>query len=263
HTIDRFRRAFTESDDYFGEYRVKGTNPPRWLAARGSVVERDPQGRPLLVFGVNYDITARRTAEENQRQMLRELNHRVKNTLATVQALASQTVRHAANPRQFLDAFSARLQALGLAHSLLSDNEWRGIGLHQLIALEIKPYDSDKRIGVSGPDIFLTPDQALGLGMILHELASNALMHGALSNSAGTVKISWRVDRSKAPRRLVLIWEETGGPPVAEPQRHGFGSILIRRSLSKVIDSHVSHEFPPTGVRAEISMPVEEAEEPA
>lgn len=255
-TVERFRQAFTESDDYSGEYRVKGAVPPRWLAARGRVVERDADGRPLLVFGVNYDITARRTAEDGQRLMLRELNHRVKNTLATVQALASQTVRHAADPRQFLDAFSARLHALGLAHGLLSDHEWRGIGLRALIGLEIAPYDNTGRIALSGPDVFLSPDQALGLGMILHELASNALSYGSLSEPAGGVQLSWRIDGEAGHKAIRLVWHEQGGPPVEQPRRQGFGSILIRRSLSKVIDSSVTHEFLPEGVRAEILMPV-------
>ena len=136
-----FQEALRGSDDYSGEYRVRGSEPPRWLAARGRVVERDAEGRPTLVFGVNYDITERRTAEEAQRFLLRELNHRVKNTLATVQALASQTVRHASDPRQFLDAFSQRLRALGVAHGLLSEHEWRGIGLHELARQELMPFD--------------------------------------------------------------------------------------------------------------------------
>jgi two-component sensor histidine kinase len=260
-TETRFRDALSGSDDYFGEYRVKGFDPPRWIATRGRVVERDSEGKPILIFGVNYDITERKLGDERQRLLLRELNHRVKNTLATVQALATQTVRHARQPSEFLEAFSARLQALGAAHSLLSDREWRGIGIAELARIEVKPFETgDKaRITISGSDLLLSPDQAVGLGLILHELASNALKYGSLTAPSGKVDLDWKTQGRKGARRLVLTWRESGGPQVAPPDRHGFGSILIRRSLAKVIDSEVTHEFRPGGVFAEISMPLEHA----
>jgi two-component sensor histidine kinase len=259
-TETRFRDALTGSDDYLGEYRVKGFHPPRWVATRGRVIERDGDGKPTLIFGVNYDITERKLGDERQRLLLRELNHRVKNTLATVQALATQTVRHARQPSEFLAAFGARLQALGVAHSLLSDREWRGIGINELVQTEVKPFDSAEqpRIAISGADFLLSPDQAVGLGLILHELASNALQYGSLSAAAGKVDLDWKAQGRKRSRRLVLTWRETGGPQVEPPERHGFGSILIRRSLAKVISSEVTHEFRPEGVFAEISMPLED-----
>lgn len=255
-----FRASLAGDEDYVGEYRIAGTHPTRWLAARGRVIERDEDGNPLLVIGVNYDVSERKSGEERQRLLLRELNHRVKNTLATVQALATQTVRHAHDPAQFLEAFSGRLRALGLAHGLLSDREWRGIALSELIRLEVKPFDDadNPRIRINGEHLLLSPDQALGLGLILHELAGNALKHGSLSAPAGVVELSWKVDGGRHARRLVLTWLERGGPPVEQPNRYGFGSILIRRSLSKILSSEVKHEFRRDGVRAEISMPLEE-----
>ncbi|WP_137930762.1 sensor histidine kinase [Mesorhizobium comanense] len=259
-TETRFRDALTGSDDYFGEYRVNGFHPPRWLGTRGRVIERDGDGKPTLIFGVNYDITERKLGEERQRLLLRELNHRVKNTLATVQALATQTVRHARQPSEFLEAFSARLQALGIAHGLLSDREWRGIGIRELVQIEIRPFDTadQPRMTISGADLLLSPDQAVGLGLILHELASNALQYGSLSVASGRVDLDWKTQGRKGNRRLVLTWRESGGPEVAPPERHGFGSILIRRSLAKVISSEVTHEFRREGVFAEISMPLED-----
>jgi two-component sensor histidine kinase len=258
----RFRQALKTDGEYLDEFRVAGSDPPRWLAARGRVVERDAAGRPTLLFGVNFDTTERRGTEERQRLLLRELNHRVKNTLATVQALASQTVRHAGNARDFLQAFSARLQALGAAHNLLSDRDWKGIGLCELVALETKPFQEDAapRIAVEGADLMLPPDQAMGLGLILHELGSNALKHGALSQPEGRVAIAWRTDTRRDERVLMLDWRESGGPLVAPPRAHGFGTILIRRSLAKVLGSHVEHHFAPGGVEAEITVPLTEAE---
>ena len=216
-----------------------------------------------MVFGVNYDVSERKSAEERQRLLLRELNHRVRNTLATVQALASQTVRHARNPSEFLEAFSGRLHALGLAHGLLSDHEWRGIGLDELVRREVKPFDDSgiPRIIITGENVLLSPDQALGLGLILHELASNAMKYGSLSVPAGTVQVAWRVEGRRRKRRLVLDWKETGGPVVVPPDSQGFGSILIRRSLAKVLSSAVRHDFAPDGVTAEICIPLDEPTE--
>jgi two-component sensor histidine kinase len=258
-TSEAFRTALASGDDYAGEYRVRHATPTRWLAARGSVVERTPDGRPQLVFGVNYDITTRKETEERQRLLLRELNHRVKNTLATVQALATQTVRHASDPRAFLSAFSARLQALGEAHNLLSDREWKGISLPELARKEIAAFDDQagSRILIKGDEVLITPDQALGLGMILHELASNALKYGALSVPDGHVRLNWALEGIGPQRRLTVSWREVGGPKVEPPPREGFGMILIRRSLAKTLSSTVEHEFRPEGVVASITLPLE------
>lgn len=259
-TEKHLKQVLTDIDDYSGEYRVAGTTPTRWLAARGKVIERDADGKPALVYGVHFDVTERRTAEERQRLLLREINHRVKNTLATVQALATQTVRHSRQPREFLEAFSGRLQALGLAHGLLSDKEWHGIRLKDLIQLQVMPFD-DKgapRIDLSGEDILLSPDQALALGLILYELASNALKYGSLSVSEGKVDLSWVTEETGDAPRISIFWKESGGPAVKPPEHHGFGSILIQRSLGKVLSSNVKHEFRPDGVSAEISMPLDQ-----
>ncbi|MBA3449056.1 MAG: GAF domain-containing protein [Pseudaminobacter sp.] len=257
-TDNRFREALSRGDDYFDEYRVRGFDPPRWLASRGRVVERDAAGNAVLAFGVIYDASEQKSTQERQRLLLRELNHRVKNTLATVQALATQTVRHARQPSEFLEAFGARLQALGRAHELLTDHEWRGIDMRELARLELMPFqDVDRpRISVTGSDVLLSPDQALGVGLILHELGENALKYGALSAPAGKVELSWTIVGEDSERKLLVNWIESGGPAVVQPDYHGFGSILIRRSLAKIMASEVKHEFRPEGVTAEITLPL-------
>lgn len=260
-TQERLREALASEQDYTAEFRLRHSNPPRWLAGRGRVVERDGDGKPLLVIGVNFDISQQKSAEATQRLLLRELNHRVKNTLATVQALASQTVRHAREPRAFLEGFGSRLQALGAAHNLLTDREWRDIELRELIDLEVMPFlkDEESRFHIRGRPVFLSPDQAVAIGLIIHELADNAIKYGALSTAAGHVDLDWQVSRITEGARLVLVWQERDGPPVIPPQTYGFGSVLIQRSLGKVLSSGVKHDFAPEGVHAEISLLLEKS----
>lgn len=260
HAEDRpeFDRAlatsFGEGGEFHAEFRATSG---RWLIGRGRVYQRDAAGKPLVMMGVNIDITEARRAADHTRYLLRELNHRVKNTLAMIQSLARQTVRRSPGPQEFIEAFSGRLQTLAEAHVLLSDRDWSGIGLMELIHAQIAPYliDEGEQLVLEGEDLQLPPDHALGLGLILHELCSNAVKHGALRQRSGRVHVTWK--RNPAIRgRLELAWIESGGPPVVEPQDSGFGSQLIRRSLDKVVDSHVALEFPPTGVEARIEMPL-------
>lgn len=254
----RLAEAFEVEDEYSDEYRIRGSAPTRWLSTRGRVAERDADGRASIILGVTFDISEHKLAQERQRNLLRELNHRVKNTLATVQAMATQTVRHAASPGDFLPAFAGRLQALGAAHGLLSDLEWRGITLGELVDKQVRPFvqHGDPRIVASGERVLLSPDQALALGLILHELGSNATRHGALSVPEGGVDLSWRVD-GDGPQRLTIAWREHGGPRVRQPARRGFGSILIQRSLAKILTSRVLHEYRPEGVYAEIALDID------
>lgn len=246
--------SFGGDGDFHSEFRVVSG---RWLTGRGRVYQRDAAGKPLVMMGVNIDITDARKAADHTRYLLRELNHRVKNTLAMIQSLARQTVRRSPSPQDFIDAFSGRLRTLAEAHVLLSDRDWSGIGLLELIHAQIAPYlvGDGSQLVLDGNDLQLPPDHALGLGLILHELCSNAVKHGALRYPQGKVHVAWK-RASSSPGRLQLSWIESGGPPVAAPQYTGFGSQLIHRSLDKIVDSHVTLEFPPTGVEARIDLPL-------
>jgi PAS domain S-box-containing protein len=204
------------------------------------IIEDD--GSVSGVFAVGSDITDRVQAEDQQRLLLDELNHRVKNTLATVQAISQQTLRGASDPAAFAKAFEARLLALSQTHNALTDGQWAGAGLRHILDLELLPHGSE-RVRLDGPDVHLPARMALSLGMVFHELATNAAKYGALSQD-GRLSVSWRRQDSG----LAFTWRETGGPVVAPPTRRGFGSRLIERSLTGELRGKFEIDYRPEGV---------------
>jgi two-component sensor histidine kinase len=197
-------------------------------------------------------------AAEHQKLLIDELNHRVKNTLATVQSIATQTLRTADSTQDAKDALERRLLALSRAHDVLTRESWEGADLMDVVERALEPYQvhGESRLHVTGPHVRLTPRMSLALAMALHELATNAVKYGALSNKSGVVEVSWKVQYGAAPPRLVLRWKEAGGPPVAAPRRRGFGSRLIERSLAQDLDGQVEIAFAPTGVVCTVNAPV-------
>jgi PAS domain S-box-containing protein len=214
-----------------------------------------PDGTPSAVFVEGSDVTDRVQAERRQKLLLDELNHRVKNTLATVQAIADQTLRTSADPDAFRRAFEARLMALSATHNLLTAANWSGAKLREVACIEFRPY-SPERYKLSGPDVALTPAQALALGMLFHELATNAAKYGALSGERGRVEVSWRVRRGAGEAELGIEWIERGGPQVSSPVRRGFGSRLIERSLEGSLGGEATLDFAPDGLRCRIRLPL-------
>jgi two-component sensor histidine kinase len=188
-------------------------------------------------------------AAEHQKLLIDELNHRVKNTLATVQSIATQTLRTADTTQDAKDALERRLLALSRAHDVLTRENWEGADLMDVVERALEPYQvhSENRLHITGPHVRLTPRMSLALAMALHELATNAVKYGALSNKSGIIDVSWAVQDGAAPPRLVLQWKEAGGPPVVAPRRRGFGSRLIERSLAQDLDGQVDIAFAPTG----------------
>ena len=177
------------------------------------------------------EIEQRRRAEESKELLLHELKHRVKNTLATIQALAMQTFRQA--PKAEVDAFTSRLFAMAEAHDLLTQRDWEKVAVEQLVRRAVSPFAGqvDERFDISGPDVELAAEKALPLAMVLHELATNAVKYGALCNLSGTVEIRWTLPKEGTGRLLELNWNERGGPKVSPPARKGFGSRMIERAL--------------------------------
>ncbi|MCW1381920.1 response regulator [Novosphingobium sp. KCTC 2891] len=207
-----------------------------------------PDGRGTLALQV-LDVTERRRAEETQALLVGELNHRVKNSLATVQAIATQSVRHSRSPEAFLKTFTGRLQALARAHSLLSAATWEGASVAELIAEQLAlGAVPTGRLSASGPSAYLAPEPALRLAMVFHELVTNAIKYGALSDTAGRVDVTWDVCEGT----LLLDWRESGGPAVAPPDHSGFGSRLIQSSLG----GEARSEFRPEGVHWTLRMPL-------
>lgn len=210
------------------------------------------------VFVEGSDVTDRVRAEAQQRLLLDELNHRVKNSLATVQSIAAQTLRNNPDPATFRTAFEARLLALSATHDLLTASSWRGADLGDVLAVEFRPHGGDRYV-FDGPAVALTANEALTLGLLFHELATNAAKYGALATPSGRVRVAWRADRSGSRPQLVLTWIEEGGPPVEVPQRRGFGSRLIERSLQGEIGGQAVLDFRPGGLVCEIRMPLKGA----
>jgi PAS domain S-box-containing protein len=191
---------------------------------------RDRRGKLIGASKVGRDVSERKQAERLQRLLINELNHRVKNTLATVQAIAQQTVHYARTPAEFASSFSGRIQSLARIHELLTESTWQGAELSALVREQVSIDGDEKRFSYSGPSVMLNAQAALHLSLVLHELATNARKYGALLNPGGRVSIDWTV-RSGEERRLSLRWRDRGGPPVSVPDSRGFGTSLIEESL--------------------------------
>jgi two-component sensor histidine kinase len=209
-------------------------------------------------FASFVDITKHMKEENHLRLLLDELNHRTQNTLATVQAIAVQTLRGVAD-KEVVDAYEGRILALSKAHTLLGRELWKSVGLRDVIDQILQPLN-DRRVShftVKGDDVPLQPKAALTLAMVFHELATNAAKYGALSKAAvGKVDITWQIKPTAQGDRLRLRWQESGGPPVKPPGRKGFGSRLIEGGLAQDLDGEVHLDYDPAGLVCQITMPV-------
>ncbi len=200
------------------------------------------------------DVAIRNRAEEQRTLLINELNHRVKNTLATVQSLAMQTLRNTERSEDARALFDSRLTALARAHDLLTAQNWEGAWLREAVGRSLAPFRADEqRVVMAGPDVRVTPKQALALSIALHELATNAAKYGALSNEAGRVELAWLVEPTPDGDLLRLTWSESGGPPVSPPQRTGFGTRLIEHGLAHELGGEARISYRPGGVVSTIS----------
>ncbi len=205
--------------------------------------------------GIVHDTSESRKREEQVRLLLREVNHRAKNMLSVVQAIASQTA--ASGRGDFIARFSERLQALAANQDLLVKSQWHNIGLEDLVRTQLAHFEGfiGKRIAIEGPVLPVAAEAAQPIAMALHELATNAGKYGALSNELGKVKIAWGADGSGAGAMFRLSWIESGGPAVTEPHSCGFGTKVITQIPQSQLDAEVTYEFPPGGVEWHLSCP--------
>lgn len=209
---------------------LKGTE--KWWDVQVSPMF-DADGKPERILSVSRDITSTKTSEETQRLLMHELAHRVKNSLAVVQSIATQSLRNAGSLEEAGEKLQARIGALSRAHDILMQSDWISASLDDVVdtAAGNVGMEDGERVSVVGPEVSLSPQAVLSFTLVTHELLTNAFKYGALSLASGHVDVGWRIDEIDGERQLDFVWRETGGPPVAKPEKGGFGSRLIRSSL--------------------------------
>jgi PAS domain S-box-containing protein len=233
--------------------RPDGTR--RWFAPYPTPL-RDSAGKMTGAINMLVDITERKEAERQQKLLIDELNHRVKNTLATVQSLITQAARNTSDVNEFRKAVEGRILALSRAHNELSERHWSDAELSQLLHFGLEPYLVKGNVLFSGQAIHVPPRVALMLSMAVHELATNAAKYGALSSSDGRIEVSWVAKANGSAPRLQLCWREENGPPVAKPTHKGFGTRLLEHGIETELGGSALIEFAPSGVRCEIDVPL-------
>jgi PAS domain S-box-containing protein len=229
-----------------------------WAAIFVSPV-RDEKGDVVQYFASFVDLTKHKQEQAESRMLINELNHRVKNTLSTVQSIVYQALRTATDPEVIRESIESRLLALSRSHDLLTRENWKSAGLVDIVGAALEPFGvSDgraERFLVSGKNIRFPPSSALALGIAFHELATNAVKYGAFSNDAGSISITWAIDPTPRGARLVLKWIEKDGPPVTPPSRQGFGSRVIERGLAHELEGTATLDYQPAGLVCIINIP--------
>jgi two-component sensor histidine kinase len=237
-------------------------NGSRFWASGQMMPLRDTGGEVRGFLKILRDQTERRLAEERRALLVGELDHRVKNTLAVVQAVAAQTLRQAEAPPALRQTFDGRLMALARSHDLLAHGGWEGAMLTEAVERTLAPHaGSDAgRIVLSGPPVRLAANTVVTLNLALHELATNAAKYGALSVPAGRVEVIWRLERKQrrdGPAVVEIVWRERDGPAVRPPERRGFGSQMLERGLAREAGGEVQLDFAPESVACRIRLPLE------
>jgi len=255
---DAFRKQVAGTLDFYSVEKrfVRKDGRVIWISVSSSPV-RDESGRLLYLVRVVQDITERKAAEQRAKLLIDELNHRVKNTLATVQSLASQTARAAPTPASFRESFEGRLVALSKAHDQLTMHHWESADLRELLSAGFAPYHGGaERVVMRGEDVVLRPRAALTLAMTFHELITNAAKYGALSAPGGGVEMRWHIVEADGMPTLHVEWREQGGPPVAPPARRSFGTRLIESGVKAELGGRVEIAFAREGLRCDLDIPL-------
>ena len=250
-------QAFADrrKEDY-AEYRiVLSTGVVRWIERRGSISYSEA-GRPERVVGVNIDVTERKRAEQYQRALNAELDHRVKNVLATVSAIIGQTQEASRSPVDFVAGLNRRIKSLAGTHELLSQSHWHGVPLAEIIRRELAPYGV-ANTDIGGPDVTLKAETTQAVATVLHELTTNAAKYGAFSNRTGRVSVQWHWLDNGSLDRLMIEWRETGGPPVLAPSQSGYGTSIIRDLIPFELGGNVELVFGSKGITCRLEIPAD------
>jgi PAS domain S-box-containing protein len=238
------------------EYRIVLSNGEvRWIERRGAISYGE-DGRPERVVGVNIDVTERKRAEQLQCALNAELDHRVKNVLATVSAIIAQTQEASGSRADFVTGLNSRINSLARTHELLSESNWRGASLAEIVRREFAPYTRGNT-EARGPSVTLKAEATQPVATVLHELTTNAAKYGALSNRNGRVSVKWRWLLNGSRARLVIEWLETGGPPVLAPSQSGYGTSIIRELIPFELGGRVELVYASEGIRCQLEIPAD------
>jgi PAS domain S-box-containing protein len=250
------RDALASSASRKGEIEIEEGGRKCWYDIHIDPL-RDLAGTTVGLTGAAVDVTERKENEQHLRLLMRELTHRSKNLLAVIQAMARQTARHAGSIDNFVEIFSARLQALSKSHDLLVQESWYGASLNDMVRSQLGHHldRENSQFTIKGPSLFLKPEAAQNIGLAIHELSTNAAKYGALSVPTGHVDILWTRRTPEAGGGFELSWRERGGPVVSKPEGRGFGSLVIERNLARALDGKVELDFAPSGLICTVSVP--------
>jgi PAS domain S-box-containing protein len=252
-------RAFrSRSNEYGVDYRIVWPGGEiRWIDARMFVSYRS-DGRPQRVVGVNIDITGRKRAEQQQSTLHAELDHRVKNVLATVSAIAAHTKDASNSMNDFVTALDSRIRSMASTHELLSSSRWEGVHLRELVRRELAPYASNNNACIEGSEVILRAEAAQAVASAVHELATNAAKYGALAKRGGRVSVRLHsASNGQAPGPLVIEWLETGGPPLEMPSNSGYGRRVITELVPYELGGTADLVFLPEGIQYRLEIPAE------
>ena len=251
--------AFEGGTDGGSEIRYRRKDGSMFWAAIFISPVRVVSGEVVQHFASFVDLTRQKQEQAQSTMMIDELNHRVKNTLATVQSIVWQALRKASDPKVIRESIESRLFALSRSHDLLTRENWEGAGLLDLVNDAMEPFrvanGRTERLVITGKNIRLSPNVTLALGIAFHELATNAVKYGAFSNGAGSILLAWTVEPTPKGDRLILQWQEKDGPPVIPPTRKGFGSRVIERGLPHELHGTVNLDYRVDGVVCTINIP--------
>jgi two-component sensor histidine kinase len=257
--LKKIESAFEGSTDGGAEISYRRKDGSVFCAAILISAVLDERGDVVEHFASFVDLTKQKEEQSQSIMMIDELNHRVKNTLATVQSIVSQALRKGSDPEVIREAVESRLFSLSRSHDLLSRENWKGAGLHDLVESTLEPFGvangRSERFVIKGKNIRLPANEALALGIAFHELATNAVKYGAFSNAAGSIMLTWSIEPMAGGDRLILRWQEKGGPPVTPPTRKGFGSRVIERGLPHELGGEVQLDYRAAGLICTINVP--------